>query len=214
MNRPGAGVGPNVFRSDYDRILALIPPQAQVLDLGCGDGQLLRRLTHERNAQACGVELNEENVIRCVEQGLSAYQSNIDEGLAEYPDGAFDFVILNQTLQVLTRPREVMLEMLRVGRYGVVSFPNFAHWRIRLSFLSRGRMPKSDVLPFSWYDTPNIHLCTMLDFFDLCAQEGIEVIHGEYLIGGHWRMGTLAQRSANVLAASGLFVITRPTPAR
>lgn len=210
MNPPPAGEALDVFCSDYDRILALIPPQAHVLDLGCGEGQLLRRLTFDRGLHACGVELNEENVIRCVEQGLSAYQANIDDGLAEYPDGAFDFVILNQTLQVLTRPRDVMREMLRVGRYGIVSFPNFAHWRIRLSFLSRGRMPRSDVLPFSWYDTPNIHLCTMLDFFDLCAQDNIAVMHGEYLIGGRWRTGTLARRTANLLAASGLFVITRP----
>ncbi len=196
-------------RSDYDRILALIPEGARVLDLGCGNGRLLQRLTLEKHVDGCGIELEEENVIRCVEQGLSVYQGDADEGLSEYPDHAFDFVILNQTLQVLGRPREVLHEILRVGRYAVVGFPNFGHWSVRLSLLLRGRMPKVSGLPHEWYETPNVHLCTVLDFVDLCRRDDIVVLHEEYLFGERWKPLSDGGGRANLLARSGLFVISR-----
>ena len=146
-----------------------------------------------------------------MEKCLSVCQSDLDNGLYDYPDSSYDYVILNQTLQVIRKPEKVIREMLRVGRYGIVGFPNFAHWQLRSVLLFKGRMPKSPSLPFEWYDTPNIHQLTIKDFRDFCCSRNISIIHEEYLIGGTWRNSKLWRPIANMTALNGMFVITDST---
>ncbi|MCE5252310.1 methionine biosynthesis protein MetW [bacterium] len=196
-------------RADRDIIGAIVPEGAHVLDLGCGDGGLLAELTDKKGVAGRGVDINWQSLINAMERGLSVYHGNLDEGLADFPDNAYDYVILNQTLQVITKPRTVIKEMLRVGKCGIVGFPNFGHWHLRLSLLLRGRMPKSRRLPFEWHDTPNIHQLTIKDFKDFCREEDISIIREEYFMLGKWRWSTLVNPLANVLALTGMFVITR-----
>ena len=146
----------------------MVEPGARVLDVGCGDGALLDLLAHRRSVDGRGIELSREGVSNCVAKGLSVIQGDADTDLADYPDDAFDYVILSQTIQATRNPRRVLEHMLRIGRRAIVSFPNFGHWRIRAQVGLLGRMPVTDNLPFSWYDTPNIHFCTIRDFVALC----------------------------------------------
>jgi methionine biosynthesis protein MetW len=155
-------------RVDLLLVADMVEPGARVLDVGCGDGALLHLLEHRRNVDARGIELSREGVSNCVAKGLSVIQGDADTDLADYPDDAFDYVILSQTVQATRNPRRVLEHMLRIGRRAIVSFPNFGHWRIRLQVGLLGRMPVTDNLPFSWYDTPNIHFCTIRDFVALC----------------------------------------------
>jgi methionine biosynthesis protein MetW len=171
----GAAVVPEGTRVDHSVILDLVPRGAKVLDLGCGDGSLLAKLVHRNGAVGRGIEISEEGVRACIAKGLTVLQGDIDEGLRDYPDRSFDFVILNQTVQAVKRPSTVLSEMLRVGRRGVVGFPNFAYWKMRLYLLRRGRMPKTDFLPYEWFDTPNIHFCSIRDFDEYCAGHGLTV---------------------------------------
>ena len=145
----------------------MIAPGARVLDVGCGDGELLRLLAETRGADARGIEISREGVAASMAKGLAVIQGDADTDLADYPDDAFDYVVLSQTLQAMRRPRWVIEQMLRIGQRGIVSFPNFGHWRIRAHLLLRGRMPVTDSLPDSWYSTPNIHFCTIRDFVDM-----------------------------------------------
>ena len=137
---------------------------AKVLDVGCGDGELLRLLSESRGVDGRGIELSREGVNECVAKGLAVIQGDADTDLGDYPDDAFDYVILSQTLQATRHPRVVLEHMLRIGRHAIVSFPNFGHWQVRLQLLFAGHMPRTDILPFSWYNTPNIHHCTIKDF--------------------------------------------------
>ena len=196
-------------RADRDIIEAIIPEGTHVLDLGCGDGGLLAELVEKKSVRGCGVDIDWQNLIRAMERGLSVYQGDLDEGLADFPDDSYDYVILNQTLQVITKPQTVIREMLRIGKYGIVGFPNFGHWRLRLSLLLRGRMPKSRTLPFEWHDTPNIHQLTIKDFKDFCTQECFTIIREEYFMLGKWRWSPLVNPLANLLALTGMFVIGR-----
>jgi methionine biosynthesis protein MetW len=157
-----------VGRVDLLLVADMVEPGARVLDVGCGDGALLDLLEHRRNVDGRGIELSREGVSNCVAKGLSVIQGDADTDLADYPDDAFDYVILSQTLQATRNPRRVLEHMLRIGRRAIVSFPNFGHWRIRAHVGLLGRMPVTDNLPFSWYDTPNIHFCTIRDFVALC----------------------------------------------
>jgi methionine biosynthesis protein MetW len=157
-----------VGRVDLLLVADMVEPGARVLDVGCGDGALLNLLEHRRNVDGRGIELSREGVSNCVAKGLSVIQGDADTDLADYPDDAFDYVILSQTLQATRNPRRVLEHMLRIGRRAIVSFPNFGHWRIRAQVGLFGRMPVTDNLPFSWYDTPNIHFCTIRDFVALC----------------------------------------------
>jgi methionine biosynthesis protein MetW len=162
-------------RIDYRVIEGLVPHGATVLDLACGDGELLSDLIATRGVRGSGVELSQEAVEACVGKGLSVFHGDLDEGLADFADGSHDVVILSMSLQQLRRPRMIVREMVRVGRQAIVSFPNFAHWGPRVQLCLRGRMPVSRELPYEWWDTPNIHLCTIKDFRELCRQEGLQI---------------------------------------
>lgn len=205
----------NVLLSDYSRVVALVETGASVLDLGCGRGDLLARLQAEKQVRGMGVEIDEDAVIECIHKGLSVFQGNVDEGLADYGNASYDYVILNQTLQVIRRPAFVIEEMLRVGKKAIVSFPNFGNWQIRAKLLGGGRMPKTAKLPFEWYDTPNIHLLTIRDFTDFCHDRGICILQQVNLVRRrHGDGSTVMPFCANLLADEGLFVIThRPESA-
>ena len=155
------------LRPDLYAVARMLEPRSRVLDIGCGDGTLLRYLSEDHGVDARGIELSQKGVNRCVADGLSVIQGDADTDLADYPDDAFDFVILSQTLQATRKPRQVLEHMLRIGKHAVVSFPNFGHWKVRGQLLVRGRMPITDALSYQWYDTPNIHAFTIRDFVDL-----------------------------------------------
>lgn len=162
-------------RGDHRVVASLVPLGARVLDIGSEDGALLDHLARERQVDGRGVELSQAGVNRCVARGLSVIQGDADKDLADYPDDAFDVVILSQTLQATREPKKVMRELLRIGKQVVVSIPNFAHWRNRMQLLFRGRMPVTKYLPYEWYDTPNIHFCSLRDFVELCHELDADV---------------------------------------
>ena len=163
------------MRLDLRLIAEMIPQGATVLDIGCGDGDLLATLTAEKGADARGIEIDMAAVTEAVAHGLAVIHGDADNDLAFYPDGAFDTVVLSRTLQAVERPREVLRQMLRIGRHAIVSFPNFGHWQVRWQLLTTGRMPMTETWSRPWHETPNIHPCTIRDFFDLCALDGYEV---------------------------------------
>ncbi len=170
-------------RPDFAAIAAWIPKGASVLDLGCGDGSLLRYLKETRAVRGYGVEINDLDIVSCIVNGVNVIQNDLDSGLSDFEDNAFDFVILSQTLQATRHTEALVKEMLRVGREGIVSFPNFGYWKNRLNILN-GKMPVSRELPYQWYDTPNVHLCTLHDFEEFCARcnvsiTGRSVMNGE-----------------------------------
>lgn len=164
-----------VDRPDFAAIAAWIRPNSSVLDLGCGDGSLLRYLREARNVRGYGVEIEDDKVIACVANGVNVIQGDLEGGLAGFDSNSFDYVVLSLTLQAVRRTREIVMEMLRVGREAIVTFPNFGYIGHRLQIL-KGRMPKSDELPFEWFDTPNVHLCTIEDFERFCASHGLRIL--------------------------------------
>ncbi len=169
------GRTPPSIRVDLQLVADMIEPGSRVLDVGCGEGALLEYLWHFKQVDGRGIELSMAGVRAAVAAGLSVIQGDADTDLKDYPADAFDYVVLSQTLQATWDPRHVIEEMLRIGRHAVVSFPNFGHWRMRLGLLFRGRMPVTEHLPHQWYNTPNIHLCTIKDFFQLCAELGVTI---------------------------------------
>ncbi|MBV8443526.1 MAG: methionine biosynthesis protein MetW [Hyphomicrobiales bacterium] len=162
-------------RVDLLRVAELVAPGSRVLDVGCGDGELLRLLTEERHVDGRGIELSQQGVNECVAKGLSVIQGDADADLVDYPNDAFDYVILSQTLQATRHPRVVLEHMLRIGRRAIVSAPNFGHWRIRAQLAFLGRMPVTENLAYAWYDTPNIHFCTIADFMALAGEVGATI---------------------------------------
>jgi methionine biosynthesis protein MetW len=162
-------------RPDFAAIAARVKPGARVLDLGCGDGALLRFLTEERGIAGYGVEIDDRNVLACVQNGVNVIQRDLEAGLSVFESESFDFVILSQTLQAMRHTETIVREMLRVGREGIATFPNFGYWRHRLQ-VGLGRMPVSPDLPYQWFDTPNVHLCTIDDFEMFCHQHGIHIL--------------------------------------
>jgi methionine biosynthesis protein MetW len=192
-------------RSDYAIIGEIIQPNTTVLDLGCGDGALLQWLVENKQVDARGVEISGELVQRAIGRGVSVYQGNIDEGLTDYPDTAFDYVLLSQTLQETRQPRRVLNEMLRVGKNAIVAFPNFGHWRMRVSMLMSGRAPRTRLFPHAWYDSPNIHFLTVHDFEDLADLEGL-VIERKYFLSGH----RTVKLFPNILAEVAVYLVRRP----
>ena len=190
-------VGELLGRSDYTIIGEIVEPGSKVLDLGCGEGELLQWLAEHKRVDARGVEISGARVQRAISRGVSVYQGDIDQGLADYPDQAFDYVILSQTLQETRHPLQVLREMLRVGRRAIVAFPNFGHWRVRLSMLRSGKAPKTRLFPYEWYDSPNIHFLTVHDFEELAQREGIKV-ERRYFLSGHRKVTLLPNLSAEV----------------
>ena len=159
---------------NYSIITDMVESEATVLDLGCGDGTLMKMLK-DKGVFVSGIDISEDNIVKCLEKGLPVIQGDIDEGLHEYPEKSYDYVILNQTLQSTEKPDYVIKEMLRVGKKIVVSFPNFAYWRVRFYLLFNGKMPKSKILPFEWFDTPNIHLLTIKDFYEFAKENDFKI---------------------------------------
>jgi methionine biosynthesis protein MetW len=197
------------IRADLQLIADMIEPGARVLDIGCGDGTLLEHLVFVKQVTGRGIELSQEGVNACVSRGLSVIQGDADTDLTDYPAGAFDYAILSQTLQATHDPRHVLEQLVRIGRRAVVSFPNFGHWRSRLYLLCRGRMPVTDALPVSWYETPNIHFCTIRDFSALCAEVGVTVERSLSLDAGGRAAPQQSLRLANLLGQSGLFLLRK-----
>jgi len=191
-------------RWDHEIIERIITPGSHVLDLGCGSGELLERLVRSRSVRGQGIEIDPEKVYECVGRGVSVFQSDLDEGLPGLPDNSFDFVILEETLQTVHQPVKVLAEMLRIGRRGVVSFPNFAHWHIRLELGLGGKMPVNGSLPFPWYDTPNIHLCSLEDFMIWAGRAGVKIIEGHVLAEGQVRP---LREDDNLFAEEALLVV-------
>ncbi|KIA79702.1 methionine biosynthesis protein MetW [Chromobacterium amazonense] len=163
------------LRPDLQLIADWIAPRSRVLDLGCGDGQLLAALQQDKQVQAYGVDFDVANVVRCVASGVNAIQGDLETGLADFGDARFDHVVLSQTIQAMRHTEAILNEMLRVGREAIVTFPNFGYWQNRLQIL-QGHMPVSDTIPYQWYDTPNIHWCMLGDFEELCAKNRIRVM--------------------------------------
>ena len=170
-------------RADFKVIARWIEPNARVLDLGCGDGSLLQFLAQTRKVHGYGVEISPQNIVACVRNGVNVIQDDLETGLAEIENDSFDFVILSQTLQAMRHTEEIVDEMLRVGRQAIVTFPNFAYWRNRLAVLL-GNMPVSENLPYEWYDTPNVHLCTIDDFERFCTKRRVRICERVVLSDG------------------------------
>jgi len=200
----------NIQRTDLLLIANMIAPGTRVLDVGCGDGSLLKLLAETRNVDARGVELSQAGVNQCVAQGLSVVQGDADKDLVDYPDDAFDYVVLTQTIQATQRPRAVLEQLLRIGKHAIISFPNFAYWRLRFSLALRGRMPISSHLPESWYETPNIHFCTILDFVALCEEMDIGV-EKRLILDPQGRQLSLFShdRLANLFGEQAVFLLKR-----
>lgn len=192
------------LRPDLAAIAAHVPAGARVLDIGCGDGALLAVLRDTKGVAGRGIELSAANVAQAVARGLSVVQGDADTDLGDYPDEAFDFVILSDTLQAMRAPAAVLGELLRIGRRAVVSFPNFAHWRVRASLAFGGRMPVTRTLPVAWHETSNIHLCTVDDFRALAAGLGLHIEQAEFLSGGQH-----VRALANLRAERAMFVLRR-----
>ncbi|NIA68406.1 methionine biosynthesis protein MetW [Pelagibius litoralis] len=193
------------LRSDLALIAGMVEPGARVLDIGCSDGALLDHLARHRQVVGRGMELSQRNVNACVARGLSVIQGDADTDLGDYPSDAFDYAILSLTLQATRDPRQVLEQMARIGRHAIVSFPNFGHWRVRLHLAFRGRMPVTDSIPEAWYETPNIHFCTIRDFTDLCHACGMEIEETLVLGGDRLQSGLGGGRLANLLGEKAIF---------
>ncbi len=198
----------DAIRVDLQLIADMVEPGTRVLDVGCGDGALLEYLAAFKKVDARGIELSQEGVNACVAAGLSVIQGDADTDLSDYPDHAFDYVILGQTLQATRNPRAVLEQLLRVGRRAIVSFPNFAHWSVRWRILFGGHMPQTPALPYKWYDTPNIHLCTIDDFRALCDEMGVS-IERAIVLDPRSRQLKVPPLLANLLGQQGVFLLKR-----
>jgi len=174
------------LRPDLDIISEWIAPDSRVLDLGCGDGALLDSLQQQRNVDGYGLEINPENIIACVKKGVNVIQSDLDEGLSDYfAENSFDYVVMTQTLQAMYYPTRLLRDMLNIGKEGIITFPNFGHWKSRLQIAIGGHMPVSRSLPNEWFNTPNIHLCTLNDFEALCTRLDIEILERQVVDVSH-----------------------------
>jgi methionine biosynthesis protein MetW len=197
------------IRIDLQLIADMIAPKSRVLDVGCGDGALLDYLVHAKGVDGRGVEISQAGVNACVAQGLSVIQGNADTDLKDYPSDAFDYIVLSQTLQATRKPHQVLKQLVRIGRHAIVSFPNFGHWRVRWQLLTRGRMPVTDSMPLQWFDTPNIHFCTIRDFVGLCDELGIVVERGLSISRSGRPSPIRSSGAANLFGEQGLFLLRR-----
>ena len=207
LEREVAGLSTRV---DFDIVAENVQEYAKILDVGCGDGALLKRLVTSKHVKARGIEIDEENVLSCVNKGLSVLQGDIDEGLNEYyKDNSFDYVMALRTVQAIWNPKKSIDEMLRIGKKVIISFPNFANYKIRFGILFKGRMPKNRVLPYEWYDTPNIHLLTIMDWLRFCRDNNIKIEKHYYLASLEKRRAFFARIWPNFFAYYGLYIISR-----
>ena len=193
---------------NYASIVDIVEENSTVLDLGSGDGTLLKMLKDKMNVQGKGIEIDENSVIESIQKGVCTIQGDIDEGLKQITDKEYDYVILNSTLQSTERPDYVINEMLRVGKKCVVSFPNFAYWKVRFYLMFKGRMPKSERLPFEWYDTPNIHLLTINDFFEFAQKNNFKILKSLYFTNGKVRKNIITRLISPLFAEDAIFVLT------
>lgn len=208
MSERTAGSPP--IRTDHILLAGMVSGGARVLDVGCGDGALLDYLARNKSVDARGIELSREGVAACVARGLAVIQGDADADLFDYPDDCFDYVILSQTLQATRRPRVVLEQMLRVGRNAIVSFPNFGHWRIRFHLMLYGRMPVTENLPDTWYNTPNIHFCTIRDFVALAAEVDARIMRADALDAAGKPVGvSMPWWFWNLLGEQGIFWLAR-----
>lgn len=202
---PAAPPARQPLRPDLALIAEMVAPGSRVLDIGCSDGALLEFLARERGVTARGMELSQRNVNACVARGLSVIQGDADTDLVDYPSQAFDYAVLSLTLQATRDPRQVLEQMVRIARHAIVSFPNFGHWRVRLHLLFHGRMPVTDALKEPWYETPNIHLCTVKDFIALTRDCGVEIEEALVLNDRQQRTGFATPRMANLFGQKAVF---------
>jgi methionine biosynthesis protein MetW len=196
-------------RVDLLLIAEMIKPGSRVLDIGCGDGELLRILSDKHGVDGRGIELSQAGVNQCVAQGLAVIQGDADTDLAYYPDLAFDYAILSQTIQATYSPRQVLEQLLRIGKHAVVSFPNFGHWRVRTQLMFGGHMPRTDNLPETWYDTPNIHFCTIKDFLALCDEMGVKVERAIALNAYGTKLVSMPLFAQNLFGEQAVFLLSR-----
>lgn len=196
------------MRQDLTQIQQWIATGSKVLDLGCGDGEFLRRLQVNRQVQGLGLEIDADNINTALSAGLNIVEQDLDAGLDNFRDNSFDTVVMAHALQAVRAPHLVLDEMLRIGTECIVTFPNFAHWRCRLYLGTRGRMPVSKFMPHTWYDTPNIHFCTVTDFEKLCLERGIKVLHRE-MVGPDNSSHMLARIWPNLFATTAIYHISR-----
>jgi methionine biosynthesis protein MetW len=198
------------LREDFREILRLVRPGARVLDIGCGEGTLLELLAREKDVDGRGLEISQAGVAAALSRGLAVVQGDADRDLPDYPDDAFDYAILSQTLQTVRDPKAVLTELLRIARYAIVSFPNFGHWSVRWSLLTGGRMPTTRALPSHWWETPNIHLCTLLDFTDLVRDLDLRIEAASALIRGKpARPMKPGLAMENLRAEAAIFLLSR-----
>ncbi len=194
---------------NYSSIVEIVEENSKVLDLGCGDGSLLKMLQDKKNVSGKGIEIDQNCVIKSIQQGVSTIQGDIDDGLMQFSDDEYDYVILNSTLQSTEKPHFVIKEMLRVGKKVVVSFPNFGYWKVRFYLLLKGKMPMSKRLPFKWYDTPNIHLLTINDFFEYAKQNDIKILKSMYFTNEKKKRGLFLKKISSWFAEDAIFVLSK-----
>ncbi|MBB5211943.1 methionine biosynthesis protein MetW [Microbulbifer hydrolyticus] len=197
-----------MIRKDLDIIHNWIAPETRVLDLGCGDGALLERLSKEKQVGGYGLEIDPDQIQKCIERGVNVVEQNLDNGLKNFADQSFDTVVMTQALQTLRFPHLVVEEMLRVGRECIITFPNFGQWKARWHLAVSGRMPVSDLLPYEWYDTPNIHFCTFKDFEVLCRQHGWQILHRQ-VVSESPVSGVLKDFLPNLFGETAIYHLTR-----
>ena len=195
------------MRDDLQLISDWIPADASLLDLGCGDGTLLAHLKQHKQIRGYGLEINQDNLAACFEKGVNVLEQDLDEGLGNFQNHRFDYVVMTQALQAVLRPDQILNEMLRVGREAIITFPNFGHWRVRAYLGLKGRMPVSSTLPYEWYNTPNIHLCTVQDFETHCRKSNIRILERQ-VINRHHRSGLLARLWPNLFGEIAIYRVT------
>lgn len=197
------------LRPDLEIICEWIKPGTRILDLGCGDGTLLAHLEKTRNVTGYGLEIDEQNILQCIEKGVQVIQTNLDKSITEFFDeNSFDYVVMTQTLQAIQHPEKLLVEMMRIGKEGVVTFPNMAHWKSRLQLGLYGHMPVTRTLPNEWYDTPNIHLCSIRDFENLCEKLSIKIIQRTAVDHAH-RHSPVTKLLPNLLGEIALYRFSR-----
>lgn len=198
----------DVLRDDHALIQRGVKPGSQVLDLGCGQGALLQYLQQHKNVRGYGLEINPENITACIRNGVNVIEQDLDNGLRNFEDNSIDTVIMTQALQAVERPDLLLDEMLRIGNEAIVTFPNFGYWRTRFYLMFKGRMPMSETLPYNWYDTPNIHMCTFRDFEILCREKNIKILKKTVVDGEHKQHWTIRLWPA-MLGEIAVYHITR-----